>query len=322
MGSITLHTLKSKIEQLYCQHEIKKITKMIPKHFLVFLLSTITICNCHYMYHSGYHYNTRSNMVWFEANEPEDCREAPEEVSEEALPTDICDGAAAKDKRCLCIGYNYTTYFYGQPQESSGEITYLPWCGVCRDPCALQFKWDASFTILPEEEEEGSGAMEVIEDVAEEVAEVPEEAADVVEEVADAAEVGRSIDVSDIINNVAEEVAEVTEEAADVVEELVDVAVEASGDIAEESAKVSEEVADVAEDAAEVVEETSDTVEEASNDLAEEAAGIVEEVTEAAEKAVDVVEEVPEEAADVVDRVSILQRKQVVTLPKNPPKSA
>ena len=124
-------------------------------------------------------------MVWFEANEPEDCREAPEEVSEEALPTDICDGvsniylnlaqiipfqdhlkihskyhnifvysmilfqAAAKDKRCFCIGYNYTTYFYGQPQESSEEITYLPWCGVCRDPCALQFKWDASFTILP-----------------------------------------------------------------------------------------------------------------------------------------------------------------------------
>merc|ERR1712110_640022 len=222
MGSITLHTLKSKIEQLYCQHEIKKITKMIPKHFLVFLLSAITICNCHYMYHSGYHYNTRSNMVWFEANEPEDCREAPEEVSEEALPTDICDGAAAKDKRCLCIGYNYTTYFYGQPQESSGEITYLPWCGVCRDPCALQFKWDASFTILPEEEEEeeGSGAMEVIEDVAEEaadvveevaeeVAEVAEEADDVVEEVADTAEVGRSIDVSDVINDFAEEVAEV-----------------------------------------------------------------------------------------------------------------
>ena len=33
-------------------------------------------------------------MVWFEANEPEDCREAPEEVSEEALPTDICDGVS------------------------------------------------------------------------------------------------------------------------------------------------------------------------------------------------------------------------------------
>merc|ERR1712226_500604 len=274
MGSIALHTLKSKIEQFYCQHEIKKITKMIPKHFLVFLLSTITICHCHYMYHSGYHYNTRSNMVWFEANEPEDCREAPEEVSEEVLPTDICDGAAAKDKRCFCIGYNYTTYFYGQPQESSGEITYLPWCGVCRDPCALQFKWDASFTILPEEEEEeeeGSGAMEVIEDVAEEVAEVAEEADDVVEEVVDTAEVGRSIDVSDVINDFAEE-------AADVVEEVVDVALEASGDVAEESAEVSEEVVDVAEEAA-------DTVQEASNVFAEEAAGIVEEVTEAAEVA-------------------------------------
>merc|ERR1712226_627032 len=266
MGSIALHTLKSKIEQFYCQHEIKKITKMIPKYFLVFLLSTITICHCHYMYHSGYHYNTRSNMVWFEANEPEDCREAPEEVSEEALPTDICDGAAAKDKRCFCIGYNYTTYFYGQPQESSGEITYLPWCGVCRDPCALQFKWDASFTILPEEEEEeeeGSGAMEVIEDVAEEVAEVAEEAADVVEEVAeevaevaeeaddvveevaDTAEVGRSIDVSDVINDFAEEVAEVPEEAADVVEE-------------------------VPEEATDVVEEVVDVAEEASSDVAEE----------------------------------------------------
>merc|ERR1712088_325012 len=262
--------LKVKNSQLYCQHEIKKITKMIPKYFLVFLLSTITICHCHYMYHSGYHYNTRSNMVWFEANEPEDCREAPEEVSEEALPTDICDGAAAKDKRCFCIGCNYTTYFYGQPQESSEEITYLPWCGVCRDPCALQFKWDASFTILPgtqcydisslcwkyatkkacesdafiikrcqksckackeEEEEEGSGAMEVIEDVAEEAAEV----------------------------------AEVPEEAADVVEDVVDVALEASGDVAEESAEVSEEIADVAEEAADVGEETADTVEEASN---------------------------------------------------------
>merc|ERR1739844_445058 len=182
-------------------------------------------------------------MVWFEANEPGDCGPGGREVSEEALPTDICDGAAAKDKRCFCIGYNYTTYFYGQPQESSGEITYLPWCGVCRDPCALEFKWDASFTILPEEEEEeeGSGAMEVIEDVAEEVAEVVEEAADVVEEVADAAEVGRSIDVSDIINNVAEEVAEVPEEAADVVEDVVDVAVEASGDVADETAEVSDE---------------------------------------------------------------------------------
>merc|ERR1711997_1056487 len=205
MGSITLHTLKSKIEQFYCQHEIKKITKMIPKYFLVFLLSTITICHCHYMYHSGYHYNTRSNMVWFEANEPEDCREAPEEVSEEALPTDICDGAAAKDKRCFCIGYNYTTYFYGQPQESSEEITYLPWCGVCRDPCALQFKWDATFTILPEEkeEEEGSGAMEVIEDVAEEVAEVAEDAAEVVEETADT--------VEEASNDLAEEAAGIVE---------------------------------------------------------------------------------------------------------------
>merc|ERR1712088_670511 len=304
--------LKSKIEQFYCQHEIKKITKMIPKYFLVFLLSTITICHCHYMYHSGYHYNTRSNMVWFEANEPEDCREAPEEVSEEALPTDICDGAAAKDKRCFCIGYNYTTYFYGQPQESSGEITYLPWCGVCRDPCALQFKWDASFTILPEEEEEeGSGAMEVIEEVAEEVAEVAEEAEDVVEEVADAAEVGRGIDVSDIINNVAEEVAEVPEEAADVVEEVVDVAVEASGDVVEEVTEAAEEAVDVAEEAvdvveevpeeaADVVEEVVDVAEEASGDVAEESAEVSEEVADVAEEAAAAVEEVAE---DVVEEV-------------------
>merc|ERR1712088_278827 len=294
--------LKSKIEQFYCQHEIKKITKMIPKYFLVFLLSTITICHCHYTYHSGYHYNTRSNMVWFEANEPEDCREAPEEVSEEALPTDICDGAAAKDKRCFCIGYNYTTYFYGQPQESSGEVTYLPWCGVCRDPCALQFKWDASFTILPEEEEEeGSGAMEVIEDVAEEVAEVVEEADDVVEEVADAAEIGRSIDVSDIINDIAEEVAEVSEEVADVAEEAADVVEETADTVEEASAEVSEEVADVAEEAADVVEETADTVEEASNDLAEEAAGIVEEVTEAADVVEEVVDLAVEASSDVAE---------------------
>ena len=58
---------------------------------------------------------------------------------------------------------------------------------------------------------------------------------------------------------------------------------EASGDVADETAEVSDEVADVAEEAADVVEEAADTVEEASNVLAEEAAGIVEEVTEAAE---------------------------------------
>merc|ERR1711981_629733 len=199
------------------------------------------------MYHSGYHYNTRSNMVWFEANEPEDCREAPEEVSEEALPTDICDGAAAKDKRCFCIGYNYTTYFYGQPQESSGEITYLPWCGVCRDPCALQFKWDASFTILPEEEE-GSGAMEVIEDVAEEVAEVAEEAADVVEETADTVKEASNV-LAEEAAGILEEVTEAAEVAVDVVEEVP----EEASDVVEEAAAAVEEVAeDVVE---EVVEE-------------------------------------------------------------------
>jgi hypothetical protein len=30
-------------------------------------------------------------MVWFKAEEPEDCKAAPEEVNNEELPTDICD---------------------------------------------------------------------------------------------------------------------------------------------------------------------------------------------------------------------------------------
>ena len=36
-------------------------------------------------------YSTRKNLLWFEAAEPEDCKNAPDEVSHEALPTNMCD---------------------------------------------------------------------------------------------------------------------------------------------------------------------------------------------------------------------------------------
>ena len=54
--------------------------------------------------------------------------------------------AAAKDKRCFCVGYNITTYFGFDVHQTSENINYFPWCGECVDPCALQFKWDTHFT--------------------------------------------------------------------------------------------------------------------------------------------------------------------------------
>ena len=38
-----------------------------------------------------YSYSTSTQMVWFKAEEPEDCKTAPEEVNSEELPKDICD---------------------------------------------------------------------------------------------------------------------------------------------------------------------------------------------------------------------------------------
>ena len=36
-------------------------------------------------------HHSKTNMVWFKVDEPEGCKEAPEEVSSEELPKDICE---------------------------------------------------------------------------------------------------------------------------------------------------------------------------------------------------------------------------------------
>merc|ERR1711863_112689 len=109
-------------------------------------MGVLAIGQCHYQYTYGY--STSTQMVWFKAEEPED-------VSSEELPKDICDEASAKDRQCFCIGWNVTNWFGLEKQESSEEIKYFPWCGECIDPCALRFKWDKTFTVIKEDEDEG-----------------------------------------------------------------------------------------------------------------------------------------------------------------------
>merc|ERR1711872_831764 len=130
-------------EQVQKQHifEIKKEFKMISKTFAILLFSVIAICNCQYLYHHMGHGHSKTNMVWFKVDEPEGCKEAPEEVSSEELPKDICADAAAKDRQCFCIGWNTTTWHgFEEGLKSTENITYFPWCGECIDPCALRFK--------------------------------------------------------------------------------------------------------------------------------------------------------------------------------------
>jgi len=133
---------------------------MISKTFAILLFSVIAICNCQYLYHHMGH--SKTNMVWFKVDEPEGCKEAPEEVSSEELPKDICADAAAKDRQCFCIGWNTTTWHgFEEGLKSTENITYFPWCGECIDPCALRFKWDSHFTIPKEDDkEEASGDEE------------------------------------------------------------------------------------------------------------------------------------------------------------------
>jgi len=132
---------------------------MISKTLAILLFSVVAIGHCQFMYHHlGSSHHSKTNMVWFKVDEPEGCKEAPEEVSSEELPKDICEDAAAKDKACFCIGWNVTTWHgFEEGLKSTEEIKYLPWCGQCIDPCALRFKWDSHFTQLKEDEEETSG---------------------------------------------------------------------------------------------------------------------------------------------------------------------
>lgn len=134
---------------------------MMSKYFVIFFMSFLAIGHCHYLYNRGYSRSTQ--LVWFNAEEPEDCKTAPEEVNTDELPKDMCDEASAKDRKCFCIGWNVTNWFGPDMQESSEDIKYFPWCGECEDPCALRFKWDSRFTVPKddenevEDEENGSG---------------------------------------------------------------------------------------------------------------------------------------------------------------------
>ena len=105
--------------------QLIEFKKMISKSFAILLFSVIAICHCQYFYHhTGYEINwairffilnqifygkfktcsswrvisifriehhSKTNMVWFKVDEPEGCKEAPEEVSDEELPKDICE---------------------------------------------------------------------------------------------------------------------------------------------------------------------------------------------------------------------------------------
>ena len=42
-------------------------------------------------------------MVWFEAEEPEDCKNAPDEVSHEKLPTNICDEVSIQHQKTKSV---------------------------------------------------------------------------------------------------------------------------------------------------------------------------------------------------------------------------
>jgi len=132
---------------------------MISKTLAILLFSVVAICNCQYFYHHGISAgHSKTNMVWFKVEAPEDCKEAPEEVSSEELPKDICADAEAKDRQCFCIGWNTTTWHgFEGGLKSTENITYFPWCGECYDPCALRFKWDSHFSVPKEEESSGDG---------------------------------------------------------------------------------------------------------------------------------------------------------------------
>merc|ERR1712202_19077 len=104
------------------------------KSFYIFLFGTLALCHCHYQY--GYRYTgytTRSHLAWFEVEDPEDCKNGSDDVSYEELPKNVCDDAAAKDRRCFCVGYNYTVTGHDY-NESSDKIMFTPICGECIDP--------------------------------------------------------------------------------------------------------------------------------------------------------------------------------------------
>merc|ERR1712001_31569 len=78
-------------------------------------------------------YRGAQKLEWFEILEGNDCSTVPGQVNAGRPPRDICNEAAAEERRCICINTG---------RNLRSDSGYEQICGNCRDPCQLKFTPD------------------------------------------------------------------------------------------------------------------------------------------------------------------------------------